>query len=48
MTPIFSAEYNTRCYGKTFRIIVCIKAQKLEDTSNDEKMYRLLNLYKYF
>ena len=43
MTVIYIKEYNTRCYGVTFQIKGCIKVQKFEDISDDEKII----LFKY-
>ena len=38
MTVIHLAEYNTRCYGVTFRNNGCFKVQKFEDISNHENI----------
>ena len=36
MTKIYVTEYNTKCYGITFRNNVWIKVQKIEDISDDK------------
>ena len=38
MTVIYLTEYNSRCYGVTFENNGCIKIQKFEDISDDEKI----------
>ena len=37
MTIIYTTEKNTKRYGVTFKNIGCVKVQKFEDISNDEK-----------
>ena len=37
MTIIYITENNCRCYVVTFQNNGCVKVQKFEDISNDEK-----------
>ena len=48
MTIINLAEYNTKCYGVTFKNNGCIKVQKFEDLSNGENIIYNVNPWKPF
>ena len=39
MTVIFLTEYNTRCFGVTVQSNAKVRVQRIENMSNDKKIY---------